>query len=95
MKAKSRPYSPVMTARIYQQMNRLAAAGMVYRHPRAVCASAVMTLPTKDIFRIVVDCHDANKQIEQVPAPMIHLERVSELFAGAPVFRKLDLLQGY
>lgn len=67
---------------------------MVYRNLQAMCASAAMALPKKYTFRMVVDCRAANKQVEEVPAPIVNLERVAEKFAGAQALCTLDLLQG-
>lgn len=54
-----------------------------------------MALPKKDTFRMVVDHRAANKQVEAVPARMVHLELVAELFAGVQAFCTLGVLQGY
>jgi hypothetical protein len=94
---KARVYTKEQMDFLSDLCKRFLKAGMIVRCGPQKTSSPVLVLkkPNGKGFRMVIDLRMANKLVEELAAPTIHLDMVRNCLAGAEYFTAFDLTDGY
>ena len=78
------------------ELKQMEANGILVKVDSAPCVSNIVIAPKpNDQIRICGDLRNSNRAIIPDRYPLPTMEELSEFFAGATVFSKLDLKWGY
>ena len=94
---KTRVYNAEQMEFLSSLCQRFIEAGMIIQCEPQKTSSPVLVVkkPNGKGFRMVIDLRMANKLVEELAAPAIHLDMVRNCLSGAKYFGSFDLTDGF
>ena len=97
IKHKTRVYTAEQMEFLSQLCKRFLEAGLIIKCGPQKTSSPVLVVrkPNGKGFRMVIDLRMANKLVEELAAPAVHLDMVRNCLSGSKLYGSFDLTDGY
>ena len=87
--------NPAQSAELQRQVEDLLRRGLI-RESQSPCVVPALLAPKKDgTWRLCIDCQAINRIIVRYQFPIPRIDDILDQLAGAEIFSKLDLRNGY